>query len=90
MLIRAKRIDNLQTKISEYQNKVVVKVLNSKGYKCDTSRISMIKVNNKLKVKGLRVVIEIKNERVSKIGSYYTWEAKIRVKIMDVITGKEV
>lgn len=90
MLIKAKRIDNLEKKVSEYKNKVVVKYLKSKGYECNETRKSMIKVNNILKTKGQRVVIEKENERLSRLGAYYTWEAYIKVKIVDIITGKEV
>lgn len=90
MLIKAKRIDNLEKKVSEYKNKLVIKHLNSKGYQCSNSKISMIKVNNILKSKGQRVVIEKENEHLSKIGAYYTWEAYIKVKIVEIITGKEV
>lgn len=90
MLIKAKRIDNLERKVSEYKNKVVIRYLKSKGYECNESRKSMIKVNNILKTKGQRVVIEKENERLSRLGAYYTWEAYIKVKIIDIITGKEV
>ena len=90
MLIKAKRIDNLQSKVAEYKNKQVVKYLKLRGYECSESRKSMIKVNNLLKTKGQRVVIESQNEKLSRLGAYYTWEAYIKVKIIDVITGKEV
>lgn len=90
MLIKAKKIDNLEKKVSKYKNKLVVRFLNSKGYECDSSRISMIKINNILKNKGQRVVIEKENERLSRLGAYYTWECKVKVKIVDTITRKEV
>lgn len=90
MLIRAKRIDNLEIKVNEYKNKVVVGYLKSKGYECNASRKSMIKVNNILKIKGQRVVVEKEDEKLSRLGAYYTWEAHIKVKIIDIITGKEV
>lgn len=90
MLIKAKRIDNLEKKVSEYKNRLVVKYLNLKGYECDSSRKSMIEINNLLKSKGQRVVIEKENERLSRLGAYYTWEAYVRVKIVNIITGKEV
>lgn len=90
MFIKAKRMDNLEKKVSEYKNKVAVKYLNLRGYECDESTKSMAKVNSILKAKQQRVVLEIKNEIVSRLGAYYTWEASIRVKIVDTITGKEV
>lgn len=90
MLIKAKRIDNLQSKVSEYKNKIVIKYLKSRGYECSESRKSMIKINNLLKTRGQRVVIESQNEKLSRLGTYYTWEAYIKVKIIDIITGKEV
>lgn len=90
VLIRAKRIDNLEKKISEYKNKIVVRYLKSKGYECNETRKSMVKINNLLKLKMQRVVIESQNEKLSRLGACYTWEACIRVKIVDIITGKEV
>ena len=90
MLIKAKRIDNLQNKVSEYKNKIVVSYLKSVGYECNESRKSMIKVNKLLKSKGQRVVIEKENERLSRLGAYYTYEAYMKVKIIDILTGKEV
>lgn len=90
MILKAKRIDNLERKVSEYKNKVVVRYLKSRGYECNESRKSMIKVNNILKTEGQRVVIEKENEKLSRLGAYYTWEAYIKVKIVDIITGKEV
>lgn len=90
MLLKAKRIDNLERKVSEYKNKLVIKYLKSKGYECNESSKSMIKINNILKAKGQRVVIEKEYEHLSRLGSYYTWESLIKVKIIDMITGKEV
>lgn len=90
MMLKAKRIENLQSKVSEYKNRQVVKYLRLRGYECNTSKKSMIKVNNLLKSKMKRIVIESKYERLSRLGSYYTWEAEIKVKIVDRITGKEV
>lgn len=89
MLVKAKRIDNLGKKVSEYKNKLVIKYLNSRGYKCTNSKNSMVKVNNLLKSKGQKVVIEKQNEHLSRLGAYYTWDAYIKVKIVDTITGKE-
>lgn len=90
MLIRAKRIDNLERKVSEYKNKIVVRYLNSKGYYCTTSKESIIETNKILKSKNQKVMLNIENEKLQKIGSYYTWDAYVRVKIIDIITGKEV
>lgn len=90
MLIRAKRIDNLKKKVCEYRDKLVIEHLNNKGYKCDNSRVGMIRVNNLLKSQFKKVIIERQNERLSKTGSYYTWEAYIKIRIIDTITGKEV
>lgn len=90
MLLKAKRMDTLKIKVSDYKNKVVVEYLKSKGFECTSSRRSMIKVNNLLKAKGQKVVIECQNEILSRLGTYYTWEAYIKVKIVDIITGKEM
>lgn len=90
MLIKAKRLDNLELKVNEFKNKIVIKYLNSKGYKCGNSSLDMIKTNNLLKAKGKRVIIEKQNEVISRLGSYYVWEAKIKVKIVDIVTGEEI
>lgn len=90
MLIRAKKVDNLGKKVNEYKNRIVIKYLISKGYDCDTSKESMSNVNAILKSKNQKVILNIENERITKIGSYYTWNAYVRVKIIDTITGKEV
>lgn len=90
MFIKAKRIDNLQSKVLEYKNKQVVKYLKLRGHECDLSRKSMIKVNSLLKAEMKKVVIDIQDERLSRLGAYYTWEAYIKVKIVNIITGKEV
>lgn len=90
MLLKAKRIDNLERKVNEYKNKAVVGYLKSKGYDCNETRKSMIKVNRVLKSKYQKVIIESENERLSRLGAYYTWEAYVKVKIIDTITGNEV
>ena len=90
MLLKAKRMDNLERKVNEYKNKVVVKYLKTRGYECNKSRKGMIKVNSLLKSGMKKVVIDIQNERLLRLGAYYTWEAYIKVKIIDTITGKEV
>lgn len=89
-MLRAKRVDNLERKVIEHKNKIVVKYLNSKGYDCNTSKESMRKVNAILKSKNQKVMLQIENEKVAKIGSYYVWDAFVKVKIIDTITGKEV
>lgn len=50
----------------------------------------MRNVNTILKSKNQKVMLNIENEKLLKIGSYYTWDAYVRVKIIDIITGKEV
>lgn len=90
MKLRAKRVDNLERKVTNYKNKIVTKYLNSKGYDCDTSKESMKNVNAILKSKNQKVMLQIENEKVKRIGSYYTWDAYVRVKVIDIITGKEV
>lgn len=80
----------MERKVNEYKNKVVVEYLKSKGYDCNETRKSMIKVNRVLKSRYQKVIIESENERVSRLGAYYTWEAYVKVKIIDTITGDEV
>ena len=88
--VKSKKIKNLSLKITKVKNDLVVKILNLKGYECDDSQISQIKVNKKLNAEQKKVILENQNEKVSKIGSYYIWEADVIVKIVDKVTGKEV
>lgn len=88
--VKSKKLKNLSMKISKAKNNLVVTILNKKGYECDNSQISQIKVNRKLNSEQKKVILENQNEKVSKIGSYYMWEADVIVKIVDQITGKEV
>ena len=88
--VKSKKIKNLSLKISKAKNDLVVKILNKKGYECNESQTSQIKVNKKLNSEQKKVILENQNEKVSKIGSYYIWEADVIVKIVDKVTGKEV
>lgn len=88
--VRAKKLKDLNIKISQTKNNLVVNILNKKGYECDNSQISQIKVNRKLNLEQKKVILENKNEKVSKIGSYYVLEADVIVKTVDKVTGKEV
>ena len=90
MQIKAKRIDRLQDKVQELKNKTVVKYLNSKGYNCNSSTSSMRRVNGIIKKEKMRVMIQVKNERLSRLGSYYVWDGYLIVKLVDALTGKEV
>ena len=88
--VKSKKIKNLSTKISQAKNNLVVNILNKKGYECDNSQISQIKVNRKLNSEQKKVILENQNEKVLKVGSHYVWEANVTVKIIDEITGEEV
>ena len=88
--VKSKKLKNLSMKISKAKNNLVETILNKKGYECDNSQISQIKVNRKLNLEQKKVILENQNEKVSKIGSYYVWEADVIVKIVDKVTGKEV
>ncbi len=88
--VKAKKIKNLSVKIAQAKNNLVVNILNKKGYECDNSQIGQIKANRKLNSEQKKVILENQNEKVSKIGSYYVWEADVIVKIVDKVTGKEV
>lgn len=90
MQIKAKRIDRLQDKVQEFKNKMVVKYLNSRGYDCNISTSSMRRVNGIIKKEKRKVIIQVKNERVSRLGSYYVWDGYLIVKLVDALTGKEV
>ena len=69
---------------------MVVKYLNDRGYDCNTSTSSMRKVNGVIKKEKKRVTIQVKNEKLLKIGSYYIWDGCLIVKLVDALTGKEV
>lgn len=90
MQLKAKRIDKLQEKLKEFENQLVVKYLNKRGYECNTSRLSMIRVNKVIKSENKRVVIERQNEKLLKSGSYYIWDGFLKIKFVDAFTGKEV
>lgn len=90
MQIKAKRIDRLQDKVQEFKNKMVIKYLNSRGYDCNISTSSMRRVNGIIKKEKRKVIIQVKNERVSRLGSYYIWDGYLIVKLVDALTGKEV
>lgn len=90
MRLKAKRIDRLEDKVKEFKNKMVVKYLNSKGYECNTSTSSMRKVNGIIKKEKKKVVIQVKDEKLLRIGSYYVWDGYLIVKLVDALTGKEV
>lgn len=88
--VRTKKLKNLSVKISKAKNELVIKILNRKGYEYDNSKISQIKANRELNSEQKKVILENQNEKISKIGSYYVWEADVIVKIVDKATGKEV
>ena len=90
MQIKAKRIDRLQDKVQEFKNKMVVKYLNSRGYDCNTSTSSMRKINGIIKKEKKRVMIQVKDEKLLRIGSYYVWDGYLIIKLIDALTGKEV
>ena len=90
MQIKAKRIDRLQDKVQEFKNKMVVKYLNSRGYDCNISTSSMRRVNGIIKKEKRKVIIQVKNERVSRLGSYYVWDGYLTIQLVDSLTGKEV
>ena len=87
--VRTKKLKNLSIKISQTKNNLVVNILNKNGYECDNSQTSQIKANRKLNSEQKKVILENQNERISKVGSYYVWEANVIVKIVDKITNKK-
>ena len=90
MQIKAKRVDRLEEKVKEFKNKIVVKYLNDRGYDCNTSTSSMRRVNGIIKKEKKKVMIQVKDERLSRLGSYYVWDGYLIVKLVDALTGKEV
>ena len=90
MQIKAKKIDRLQDKVQEFKNKMVVKYLISRGYDCNTSTSSMRRVNGIVKKEKKRVMIQVKDEKFLRIGSYYVWDGYLIIKLVDSLTGKEV
>lgn len=90
MRLKAKRIDRLEDKVKDFKNKMVVKYLNDRGYDCNNSTSSMRRVNGIIKKEKRKVIIQVKNERLSRLGSYYIWDGYLIVKLVDALTGKEV
>ena len=90
MQIKAKRIDRLQDKVQEFKNKMVIRYLNEKGYECNNSTSSMRKVNGIIKKEKKRVMIQVKDEKLLRIGSYYVWDGYLTIQLVDSLTGKEV
>lgn len=90
MKIKAKKIKRLEYKVKDFKNKMVVKYLNSKGYECDNSIFSMRRINNMIKKEQKKVMIQVKDEKNLKEGSYYIWDGYLIVKLVDALTGKEV
>lgn len=90
MQIRAKRIDRLEDKIKDFKNKMVVKYLNDRGYECNTSTSSMKKINAIIKKEKKKVMIQVKDAKLLRIGSYYVWDGYVIIKLVDNLTGKEV
>lgn len=90
MQIKAKRIDRLQEKVKDFENGLVVKYLNSRGYNCNTSISSLTKVNKIIKSEFKRVIVERYDEKITRLGSYFIWNGRLRVKLVDAFTGKEV
>ena len=88
--IKAKRIDRLEDKVKDFKNKMVVKYLNSKGYDCNASTTSMRRINGIIREEKKKVIIQVKDEKILKIGSYYVWSGYLIVKLVDALTGKEV
>lgn len=90
MQLRAKRTDKLQEKVKGYTNNLVVKYLKTKGYDCNTSISSMIRINKIIKSENKRVIVARYDEKLSRVGSYFVWNGMLRVKLVDSLTGKEV
>lgn len=88
--VKSKKGKKLIQKISKEKNELVIKVLNKKGYICNNTIESQKEISKKLNLEQKKVILENQNEKVSKIGSYYVWEAYVIVKIVDKVTGKEV
>lgn len=90
MQIKAKKIDKLEDKVKEFKNKMVVKYLNSRGYDCNASTSSMRRVNGIIKKEKKKVMIQVKDEKILRIGNYYVWDGYLIIKLVDALTGKEV
>ena len=88
--VKSKKKKNLIQKISKEKNEIVIKVLNKKGYTCNNTIESQKEISKKLNLEQRKVILENQNEKISKIGSYYVWEADVIVKIVDIVTGNEV
>ena len=90
MRLKAKRIDRLEDKVKAFKNKMVVKYLNDRGYDCNNSISSMRRVNGIIKKEKRKVMIQVRDEKLLRIGSYYVWDGYLIIKLVDSLTGKEV
>ena len=90
MQIKAKRIDRLEDEVKDFKNKMVVKYLNNRGYECNNSTSSMRRVNGIIKKEKRKVMIQVRDEKLLQIGSYYVWDGYLIIKLVDSLTGKEV
>lgn len=90
MQIKAKRIDRLEDKVKKFKNKMVVKYLNDRGYDCNSSTSSVRRANGIIKKEKKKVMIQVKDEKLLRVGSYYVWDGHLIVKIVDALTGREV
>ena len=50
----------------------------------------MRRVNGIIKKEKKRVMIQVKDEKLLRVGSYYVWDGCLIVKLIDALTGKEV
>lgn len=90
MQIKAKRIDLLQQKVKKFQNNMVIKFLRSKGYQIDNTKIGLRRIHRQITQEGKKVIVNTKNEKLLRIGSYFVWDAYLEVKLINSFTGKEI
>ena len=81
MTLRAKNKDILNKKIKEYQDKKVIKYLNSMGYDCTYEKNSIISVLKKLKQENKKVMIYRNNEKIIKLSNYYKYIVNLKISL---------
>ena len=101
--VKAKKIKNLSIKISQAKNNLVVNILNKKGYECDNSQISQIKVNRKLNSEQKKVILENQVEAnhfykllkamfilQTELPNYFTFTTDIDQRLEVIMCGKQM
>lgn len=81
MTLKAKNKNILNKKIKEYQDKKVIKYLNTLGYDCIYEKNSVIALLEKLKQENKKVMIYRNNEKLIKLSNYYKYTVNLKISL---------